>query len=538
MAPKRRSSSVRTVPYDPDLVENWTISRLREELRSKNIAYRSADKRMVLARKLREARQSETGSVPPFVPHRRVAASQDATGQDGGAEVPRQQQQTNRVETLITMVTSLSESVASLQDSYLRLENRVERQNQRHAAAAGSEHQTARGSTSTHVPVASTATITEPLPQPVSSQEFTLDSAYRGLEATDNNQDASFSTAGSASRQTACSVSSPGIAVHDLNDDVDLLWDSALSRSTQATYQSGLNCFLTFVLMQGIGFPKNFLPQINEDLLILFVTHCQRTLHLKYETIKLYLAGVRFHYIKQKFGDPTANTLRLAYILRAIKRSQVNIASKRLPITFSVLSKMCNAIAFHGMFEPFTDLMLLCIFKTAFYGFLRCGEFTCKSLWDSNFIRLCDVHVSPDLSCFTLSLRLSKTDPFGKGVDINVFENDLLNPVSTMHRYLMLRNSSDADPSSPLFLDQVHSSRPLMRHTFIGHLKECLTRVGLDNGSFNGHSFRIGASTSAAAAGVEDHVIQTLGRWSSDCFIRYIRTEPVTIRRAQLQMSF
>ncbi|CAB4006783.1 Retrovirus-related Pol poly from transposon 412 [Paramuricea clavata] len=37
-------------------------------------------------------------------------------------------------------------------------------------------------------------------------------------------------------------------------------------------------------------------------------------------------------------------------------------------------------------------------------------------------------------------------------------------------------------------------------------------------------SFRIGAATSTAAAGIPDHLIQSLGRWTSQAYLRYIRT--------------
>ena len=47
--------------------------------------------------------------------------------------------------------------------------------------------------------------------------------------------------------------------------------------------------------------------------------------------------------------------------------------------------------------------------------------------------------------------------------------------------------------------------------------------AGMDPSGYSGHCFRISASTTAAANGVGDATIQTLGRWSSDSYKRYIR---------------
>ena len=65
---------------------------------------------------------------------------------------------------------------------------------------------------------------------------------------------------------------------------------------------------------------------------------------------------------------------------------------------------------------------------------------------------------------------------------------------------------------------------PIAKAYFITELRKVITGLGLPQDQFAGHSFRIGAATTAALAGLEDSSIQILGRWHSAAFLRYIRT--------------
>ena len=60
-------------------------------------------------------------------------------------------------------------------------------------------------------------------------------------------------------------------------------------------------------------------------------------------------------------------------------------------------------------------------------------------------------------------------------------------------------------------------------------VKEGLQRAGIDSSKYNGHSFRIDAATTAAAKGIEDSIIKTLGRRESVAYLQYVK-----IPRSQL----
>ena len=182
-------------------------------------------------------------------------------------------------------------------------------------------------------------------------------------------------------------------------------------------------------------------------------------------------------------------------------------------------------------------MMLLSVCQMAFFGFLRCGEFTVKTKNElQNCITIADIKFAQDMSFYTLNLKASKTDPFRQGVDIHIFENNDLKPVQTMSNFVSLRISQGATSSSVLFADS--DGTVLTRQMFIGYFKHVLAVLGIDDSKYCGHSFRIGAATSAASVGVEDHLIQTLGRWASSCYVRYIRCSMSTLKNAQLQMCY
>ena len=90
-------------------------------------------------------------------------------------------------------------------------------------------------------------------------------------------------------------------------------------------------------------------------------------------------------------------------------------------------------------------------------------------------------------------------------------------PVEAVLSYLSIRGGT----SGPLFVRT--NGVPLKRAYFSERLRSLLGAAGIA-GRYSSHSFRIGAARSAALAGVPEHMIQTLGRWTSSAYLTYIRT--------------
>ena len=116
-------------------------------------------------------------------------------------------------------------------------------------------------------------------------------------------------------------------------------------------------------------------------------------------------------------------------------------------------------------------------------------------------------------------LKQSKTDQVGQGANIILgrTSSDLC-PVAEILGYVASRG---AQPGA-FFLDV--GKEPIRKTAFITKFRRILETLGFPQHQYAGHSFRIGAATTATLAGVEDSTIQLLGQWQSAAFLRYVRT--------------
>ena len=86
-----------------------------------------------------------------------------------------------------------------------------------------------------------------------------------------------------------------------------------------------------------------------------------------------------------------------------------------------------------------------------------------------------------------------------------------------MKTYIAIRKPTPG----PLFL--YASGKPLTKNALTSETRQLLCKAGFNPSQYAGHSFRIGAATTAASVGLPPWLIKTLGRWSSDCYERYVR---------------
>ena len=294
-----------------------------------------------------------------------------------------------------------------------------------------------------------------------------------------------------------------------------------LADSTQRirTYRSAQNRYLAFCREGNL----EAIP-VSENVLCYYVSYLARE-KLRHKTIKVYMSAVRYLHVAERGGDPfQAPMVRLQYVLRGIKRCEAEGGTRsreRLPISPDILGRIRRVWGARASDRDVKMLWAACCL--GFFAFLRIGEMTVPSeegydpavhlSWGDVAI---DDPASP--SVLRVTVKQSKTDPFRRGVDLFLGKTEKeVCPVQALLGYMVSRGCGDG----PLFVYK--DGRYLTRQRLVEALRGALEEAGLDCAKYCGHSFRIGAATAAAKQGIEDSIIQTLGRWKSLAYLQYVK---------------
>ena len=130
---------------------------------------------------------------------------------------------------------------------------------------------------------------------------------------------------------------------------VKSLCNCVLSKNALIVYEAAVKSFKLFLVMNNIVQASNTLPVASEENIILYTAHCYKTLKLRYTTIKLYLRGIRFAYLKVGISCPLIPTdspsyTRIVTLLTAVKRIKGHKPYLRQPITASILDQICTVL--------------------------------------------------------------------------------------------------------------------------------------------------------------------------------------------------
>ena len=291
-----------------------------------------------------------------------------------------------------------------------------------------------------------------------------------------------------------------------LHHKMNKLLCKTLAPATTRSYKPAFQKYLRFCQTNNL----KALPVIETNLM-LFVTNIS---HTSVSNIKIHISAIKHHatYLIGQYGECYP---RLYMLVRAIKRQKKKL-HKRIPVTVAEL-RLVHAYLNSSSLHVCDRTMLWAAVTTAFFGFLRSSEYvsaqTRKYDADTTLCFEDIIYKHPNLH---IRIKASKTDPFREGCTICLSPSGAdICPVRNLQMYI----AQHPIKKGPLFTYADHSL--LTQRRLNSLLKSAIPTTS--KAPVSSHSLRIGAATTAAAAGLPRWLIQSMGRWSSDCFRTYIQ---------------
>ena len=301
----------------------------------------------------------------------------------------------------------------------------------------------------------------------------------------------------------------------ELITDIKKLQDETLQNlknskavNTVRAYKSDFEDFSLFCV-------KNGFKSIPTDpkIVSLYLTYLSSK-NVKISTIKRRLVSISvIHKIKGHYLD-TKHPIIIQNFM-GIKRSKgVNQKGKK-PLLINDLKQIIDVI--NQQNEPnIKKLRNKALLLIGFAGGFRRNELISLNLEDLDFV----------FEGLKINVKRSKTDQFGEGFikGIPYFKNYLYCPVKNLKHWLNISKIK----KGPVFVRFLKGSKisniRLTDQSVALIIKEYLTKAGIDDKNYSGHSLRSGFATSAAEAGAEERSIMAMtGHKSTEMVRRYIK---------------
>ena len=228
-------------------------------------------------------------------------------------------------------------------------------------------------------------------------------------------------------------------------------------------------------------------------------------------SIRIKLAGVRFHFARVGITSPPTETPEARDALRAIAGANAGSGVRRVdPLREDELVRLLAQCS-----EDDRGIRDAAIISVGFACAMRRSELVALAVEDIDF-------VSHERA--TITVRKSKTDQYGAGRQIALPDGERIKAVSRLRRWLTV-SGIDSGPVFRSFLP-----RGGMRHKAVDEswipkmLKAYCESAGIDPENISGHSLRSGFITSAVEHGARnDKIMDVSGHSNVNTLMLYIR---------------
>ena len=296
--------------------------------------------------------------------------------------------------------------------------------------------------------------------------------------------------------------------IKKLQDETLKNLKSSKSLNTVRAYKSDFEDFTLFCIKNGFkSLPTE--PKIVSLYLTYLSSKNVRTSTLKRRLVSIgVIHKMKGHYLDTKHPIIVENFM-------GIKRLKGISQNGKKPLLINDLKEIIDVI--NKQEEP--DLKKLrnkALLLIGFAGGFRRNELVSLNFEDLDFV----------FEGVKINIKKSKTDQFGEGFTKGIphFDNYLYCPVKNLKNWLNISKIKKG-PIFVRFSKGVNLTNIRLTDQSVALIiKEYLTKAGVDNKNYSGHSLRSGFATSAAEAGAEERSIMAMtGHKSSEMVRRYIK---------------